>query len=236
MPPGALEPPVFREIAQQLPELARGLRGFADGPRLGSYRFSVVLLLERLLAARRPEVCGAVLQAGCLPTVVDMFFFFKFNNMLHNAVLRMVLGIVNGATGCGARRPAGPTADTPAARHARAGVAEGSNRWPRSVRSEHAGSQPYLQCLLGCGLLRRVMAEFRAGSAEVDFMGRGYMGHLKYMAVALAALPLDLLEAAGPPGQAVDVLHDWREFVGPAGTLRAEVRKDTVGVAGLAVS
>jgi serine/threonine-protein phosphatase 6 regulatory subunit 3 len=94
-------PPILDEVLQALPRLLELLQRPVRASRIptsygqtlqpfGETRLMVVGLVLALLSTNRLPVVRVLSERRVLATVLDLFFEYKWNNMLHNLVLQLV--------------------------------------------------------------------------------------------------------------------------------------------------
>lgn len=88
-----------RTVATQMSRPKGSGGGSGNGavvPRLGLARLKLVNLVEALLRLAHPQVDKALVEAGMLSLLLDLFFKYQWNSMLHQSVMASVMLVVEG--------------------------------------------------------------------------------------------------------------------------------------------
>ena len=86
----------LRELCQSAPTHTIRMQDSRSVPRLGIRGLQLVKLLESLVRIDEQDADAAVVQSGALRASIDLAFVYDMNSMLHLAVQRMVVLILDG--------------------------------------------------------------------------------------------------------------------------------------------
>lgn len=220
--PVAEMPGIVQVICEKLPECTNALVHGADSlgdvkeefyvlsRPLGTFRLSVVEILEALVSTNRVLAAEKVVQSpGLLPTLVELFFEYKWNTFLHQAAFNIIMSLlkmpVKDAKKVLLDDPDGDV------------TAENGENSNNSIKNMDETKKNNISECVSCGIVNRILKAETLNKEHVEKTGLslGYISFLTKIATLLNSLALeertkDLSPA--PVSEAIGRLPSWKAY------------------------